>query len=94
MAQTFHPRPTSQKHPENRPGTKSYRGFLRSMIGGNVERVGLHLRTTPRIEKKAVNIVNSESGYSGFIMQYGRRMPKLRARARFVLCFTGTHQEY
>lgn len=94
MAQTFAPKPGSQKHAENRHGTRSYRSNLRSMIQGNIERAGQLVRTTPRVEKKALNVVRSEGGYVTFILDHGRSMRKFRAVVRFVLCFEGTHQGY
>lgn len=85
MAQTFAPKPGSQKHAENRHGTRSYRGYLRSMLDGNVVRSGQMARTTPRVEKKALKVVMSEAGYVGFLLTHGRRMGKYRAVMSFLV---------
>jgi len=52
----LHARPSSQKIPENRNGTKTYHGYLSHMVGnnyvsGNVERA--MVRATGRQTKKA-----------------------------------------
>lgn len=94
MAQTFDPKPWSQKFPENRHGTRSYRSSLRSMIQGNIERAGQLVRTTPRVEKKALNIVRSEGGYVAFILDHPRNMRKFRAVVRFIMCFEDQRTEY
>lgn len=54
-------KPESQKYPDSRRGTKSYRQLNTSMLAGNTVRVGQIVRTSARMEKKALKVI-----FSGF----------------------------
>jgi hypothetical protein len=56
------PRPDSQRIPEFRPGTKTYRGYMLRLVkgnypSGNAERAVV--RATPRQHAKAVKLVEA-----------------------------------
>jgi len=58
----LNPHPETQSIPENRHGTKTYRGYMKHMVGGNyvsgnVERI--MVRATNRQNKKARRLVEA-----------------------------------
>lgn len=51
-------RPESNAYPENRVGTKTYKGYTAHMLRGNIPAFSKIVAATPRLQKKVMRLID------------------------------------